>query len=136
MSLFDLVLSSGERIWAASLHCQETYIHSYEGHPDHDSNDKYLAHFAERVARIFHGPFPVHVVEPVRLPGPPGRPAFGKVAEYLPQYWFAAECYGKGMATCLAVVWFQAEPFPIPSDQARAELEAIDWTKFAGEFTP
>ena len=136
MSLFDLVLSSGERIWAASLHCQETYIHVYEGLPSHDSNDGYLSHFRERVTRIFHGPFPVHVVEPIRLPDPLRRPAIGGPAEFLPKYWFAAECYEGGMNTCLAIVWFQEKPFPIPSEDARAELEAIDWTKYAEEFTP
>jgi hypothetical protein len=136
VSLFDLKLQSGERIWAASLHCQQTYAHLYEGQPDHESNDGYLSHFRERVKRIFHGPYPVHIVDPVRLPDPLGRSPFGSVIEYLPKYWFAAECYGGGMQTCLAIVWFQAEPFPIPSDEARAELEAIDWAKWAEEFSP
>jgi hypothetical protein len=136
MALLDLTLLSGERIWAASLHCEETYAHVYEGLPDHESNDGYLAHFRERVERIFHGPYPVHVVEPIRhVPEPNPYSAFGMVPEYLPKYWFAAECYDNGM-NCLALVWFQAEPFPIPSEQARAALEAIDWAKHAEEFTP
>ena len=137
MSLLDLTLLSGERIWANSLHCESTYAHVWAGLPDHDSNDRYLTHFRGRLERIFHGPFPVHVVEPVRhVPDPDDRTELGTVVESLPKYWFAAECYEGGMRTCLAVVWFQDEPFPIPSDQARAQLEALDWAKYAEEFTP
>jgi len=137
MALLDLTLLSGETIWATSLHCEETYAHVYEGQPYHESNDRYLAHFRERVKRILNGPYPVHVVEPIRhVPDPNDRTPFGTVPEYLPKYWFAAACYEGGMATCLAVVWFQSEPFPIPSVDARAALEAIDWAKHAEEFTP
>ena len=136
MSLLELKLRSGERIWATSLHCAGTYAHVYEGLPHHESNDRYLSHFRERVHRIFHGPFPVHVVEPPRRSDPEERSAFGEMAEYLPNYWFAAECYKGGMESCLVLVWFQDEPFPIPSETARAALEAIEWDKYAEEFTP
>ena len=137
MSLLDLTLLSGERIWATSLHCEATYAHAYIGLPDHESNNRYLAHFRARVERIFHGPFPVHVVEPERhVPDPADRTEEGGVVEELPKYWFAAECYEGGMRNCLALVWFQDEPFPIPSDRARAQLEAIDWATYAKESTP
>jgi hypothetical protein len=71
------------------------------------------------------------------VPDPARRSSIdGEVEENLPAYWFAAEFYDGGMARCLVVVWFQHQPAPIPTEEARAKLEAVDWANHAEEFTP
>ena len=103
------------------------------------------------MAQVFRGPLPVYLIEPRRRVlgpqdlGTAGASHIDKLVsagliggplEYLPNRWFAAGFCSSDMSTCLTVIWFQEEPFPIPSDQARSQLEAIDWKRHAQEFTP
>ena len=134
MALLDVTLDDGTKIWAAAIHAEATYAHVYEGLPGPESNTRYLAHFPQRIERIFHGPVPVHVIEPDRRKT--GEKFMSWDVEYLPPVWCAAEFYAGGMDTCLAVVWFQHEQAPIPSDSARRQLAAVNWTEHAEPFDP
>jgi hypothetical protein len=133
--LLEFTLLDGTHIWASAIHGQQTYAHVYEGLPNASTNDGYLANFPGRITRIFNGPLPVHVIPPERLEPHEPHPMGGTV-ELLPEYWFAAEFYGAGMRTVLAVVWFQREPVATPSDAARRNIERLDWSRLAEEFNP
>jgi len=132
MKIVEVILDDGTEIWASAIHGQATYAHVYEGLPTTESNKGYLAHFPQRIERIFHGPFPVHVVEPDRRKT--GEKFMGREVEYLPPVWFAAEFYKGAMDTCLAVVWFQHDPYPIPSDSVRRQLASVNWAEHAEPF--
>jgi hypothetical protein len=136
VSLFEVTLSDGRNIWANTLHVAATYAHMYEGTPDWQTNLSYLNKFPARIERIFHGPWPVHVIDPEQWIDASAPLTINRLpVQYLPPVWCAAEFMGPGL-TCLVVVWFQETGAPVPDPAALEALRALDWTRHARDFTP
>ena len=137
MALLELTLPSAGKILAATLYAEATYAGLYEGLPTHESNNGFLAHLPDRVRRVFGTTIPVHVVEPDRALDESGRVTrLRGPVEYLPPYWFAAECHSAQYDESLVLVWFQDEPAPIPSEALRAKLEQVQWEELSRYLDP
>ena len=80
----------------------------------------------------------MRVIEPLRITKEHSHSEQLGFPEFLPPYWIATEfisspCSG-GHASGLVVIWFQAEPFPIPSKAALKQLRGITWESVARDF--
>ena len=137
MAILNLTLNTGRAISANRLYVAATYAGLMEGLPDAAMNDDRIGWLPHTAASIF-GDAPVLVVEPRRVKKeyPSLKPP--RAGEFLPTYWIAAEFTSspcrEGMASDLVLIWFQDEPFPIPSEAALKQLSGIEWESAARDF--
>ena len=138
MPILDLTLADGRKVWAESVHVTSTYAGLIEGYPRKPSNDQRISDLPETAAEMF-GVNTVHVLEPPRRPGTRPLPSSLPPAEYLPNCTVMAEFVSLPIdeanhASTLILCWFQEEPFPVPSDEIRLQIEALPWNTLALDF--
>ena len=136
--ILDLQLSTGRRVWAPSLRIESTYSGLHCGYPTRLINDMTLERVPGYATRSLDE-WPVHLIEPGRriVDVPYARPDSPR--EDLPHCWIVAEFKSlsiddESCGSLLYVVWFQDEPFPIPSEAALARLREVDWDSLAKDY--
>ena len=139
MHLFMVELIDARRIWARSIHLSETYETMLIGEPFPALNEELLAS-----SPIHHPGWrddrPRHLIDPVRTRIEDPEPPRARPIEYLPPFRVEAQFesfpLADGYRSWLVVVWFQDEPFPIPSEAVLPKLREISWDSLARDFDP